>query len=80
MKTRPAKAPPIPAHPGVMALEDEAVWDRGFPLQRVRFPYARLDGTELSPVREAVAFIERFRLPALAAGLVEPGRGWSGAA
>jgi ADP-ribose pyrophosphatase len=45
MTTRPAKAPPIPAHPGVTVLEDEVVWDGRFPLQRVRFTYTRFDGT-----------------------------------
>ena len=45
MKARPAKAPPIPAHPGVTVLEDEVVWDGRFPLQRVRFTYTRFDGT-----------------------------------
>lgn len=88
MKARPAKAPPVPAHPGVTVLEDEVVWDGRFPLQRVRFRYARFDGTESSvltwelwrrglgcavlpydPIRDAVALIEQFRLPALAAGL-----------
>ncbi len=88
MKARPAKAPPIPAHPGVTVLEDEVVWDGRFPLQRVRFTYTRFDGTpsgvltwELwrrhagvavlpyDPAADAVALIEQFRLPALAAGL-----------
>lgn len=88
MKARPAKAPPVPAHPGLTVLEDEVVWDGRFPLQRVRFRYTRFDGTpspELTwelwrrgsgcavlpydPVRDAVALIEQFRLPALAAGL-----------
>ena len=88
MKARPAKAPPVPAHPGVTVLEDEVVWDGRFPLQRVRFRYTRFDGTpsgELTwelwrrgrgcavlpydPVRDVVALIEQFRLPALAAGL-----------
>src|SRR3954463_1642621 len=88
MKARPAKAPPIPAHPGVTVLEDEVVWDGRFPLQRVRFTYERFDGSrsgELTwelwrrhagvavlpydPVADAVALIEQFRLPALAAGL-----------
>ncbi|MDO9707030.1 NUDIX domain-containing protein [Paracraurococcus lichenis] len=90
MKARPAKAPPIPAHPGVTVLEDEVVWDGRFPLQRVRFTYTRFDGSpsgvltwELwrrhagvavlpyDPVADAVALIEQFRLPALAAG-IEP--------
>src|SRR5690348_3181932 len=44
MKTRPAKAPPIPAHPKVSVLEDEVVWDGRFPVQRVRFRYTRFDG------------------------------------
>ena len=44
MKARPAKAPPIPAHPGLTVLADEVVWDGRFPLQRVRFTYARFDG------------------------------------
>jgi ADP-ribose pyrophosphatase len=88
MKARPAKAPPVPAHPGLTVLEDEVVWDGRFPLQRVRFRYTRFDGTpspELTwelwrrgsgcavlpydPVRDAVALIEQFRLPALAAGM-----------
>ncbi|CAA9237384.1 MAG: ADP-ribose pyrophosphatase [uncultured Acetobacteraceae bacterium] len=88
MKARPAKAPPVPAHPGMTVLEDEVVWDGRFPLQRVRFRYARFDGAESSeltwelwrrgrgcavlpydPERDAVALIEQFRLPALAAGL-----------
>ncbi len=88
MKARPAKAPPIPAHPGVTVLADEVVWDGRFPLQRVRFRHTRFDGTpsgELTwelwrrgrgvavlpydPVADAVALIEQFRLPALAAGL-----------
>ncbi len=88
MKARPAKAPPVPAHPGMTVLEDEVVWDGRFPLQRVRFRYTRFDGTEspeltwelwrraggcavlpYDPVRDAVALIEQFRLPALAAGL-----------
>ena len=49
MKARPAKAPPVPAHPGVTVLEDEVVWGGRFPLQRVRFRYTRFDGAE-SPV------------------------------
>lgn len=88
MKARPAKAPPVPAHPGVTVLEDEVVWDGRFPLQRVRFRYTRFDGTQspvltwelwrrvggcavlpYDPARDAVALIEQFRLPALAAGL-----------
>src|SRR3712207_3238449 len=88
MKARPAKAPPVPAHPGMTVLEDEVVWDGRFPLQRVRFRYTRFDGTEspvltwelwrrlggcavlpYDPARDAVALIEQFRLPALAAGL-----------
>jgi ADP-ribose pyrophosphatase len=91
MKARPAKAPPIPAHPGLDVLADEVVWDGRFPLQRVRFRYTRFDGTpsgELTwelwrrgrgvamlpydPAADAVALIEQFRLPALAAGL-DPG-------
>jgi ADP-ribose pyrophosphatase len=87
MMARPAKAPPIPAHPGVQVLADEVVWDGRFPLQRVRFTYTRFDGApsrvltwELwrrgsgvavlpyDPVADAVALIEQFRLPALAAG------------
>src|SRR4051812_4782583 len=51
MKARPAKAPPMPAHPGVTVLADEVVWDGRFPLQRVRFTYTRFDGqpsTELT--------------------------------
>ena len=88
MKARPAKAPPIPAHPGMTVLEDEVVWGGRFPLQRVRFRYTRFDGTPSSeltwelwrrgrgcavlpydPVRDSVALIGQFRLPALAAGL-----------
>jgi ADP-ribose pyrophosphatase len=88
MKARPAKAPPVPAHPGMTVLEDAVVWDGRFPLQRVRFRYTRFDGTEspeltwelwrrgsgcavlpYDPARDAVALIEQFRLPALAAGL-----------
>jgi ADP-ribose pyrophosphatase len=88
MKARPAKAPPIPAHPGMTVLADEVVWDGRFPLQRVRFRYTRFDGTPSAdltwelwrrgrgcavlpydPVRDRVALIEQFRLPALAAGL-----------
>ena len=46
MKARPAKAPPVPAHPGMTVLADEVVWDGRFPLQRVRFRYTRFDGTE----------------------------------
>ena len=44
MKARPAKAPRVPAHPGLTVLEDEVVWDGRFPLQRVRFRYTRFDG------------------------------------
>jgi ADP-ribose pyrophosphatase len=85
---RPAKAPPIPAHPGLTVAEDQVVWGGRFPLQRVRFRYTRFDGTpsgELTwelwrrgrgvailpydPAADAVALIEQFRLPALAAGL-----------
>ena len=88
MKARPAKAPPLPAHPGLEVLTDEVVWDGRFPLQRVRFRYTRFDGTpsgELTwelwrrgrgvamlpydPAADAVALIEQFRLPALAAGI-----------
>lgn len=88
MKARPAKAPPVPAHPGMTVLADEVVWDGRFPLQRVRFRFTRFDGTPSSeltwelwrrgrgcavlpydPVRDSVALIEQFRLPALAAGL-----------
>ena len=88
MKARPAKAPPVPAHPGMTVLADEVVWDGRFPLQRVRFRYTRFDGAQSSeltwelwrrgrgcavlpydPVRDAVALIEQFRLPALAAGV-----------
>ena len=88
MKARPAKAPPVPAHPGMTVLEDEVVWDGRFPLQRVRFRYTRFDGAPSSeltwelwrrgrgcavlpydPVRDSVALIEQFRLPALVAGL-----------
>jgi ADP-ribose pyrophosphatase len=88
MKARPAKAPPVPAHPGLEVVADEVVWDGRFPLQRVRFRYTRFDGTpsgELTwelwrrgrgvallpydPAADAVALIEQFRLPALAAGI-----------
>ena len=48
MKARPAKAPPIPAHPGMTVLADEVVWDGRFPLQRVRFRYTRFDGAPSS--------------------------------
>ena len=48
MKARPAKAPPVPAHPGMTVLEDEVVWDGRFPLQRVRFRYTRFDGSPSS--------------------------------
>ena len=51
MKARPAKAPPIPAHPGLSVHADDVVWDGRFPLQRVRFSYTRFDGrpsTELT--------------------------------
>src|ERR687894_2507501 len=44
MKARPAKAPPVPAHPGLDVRSDEVVWDGRFPLQRVRFTYTRFDG------------------------------------
>lgn len=88
MKARPAKAPPVPAHPGLTVLADEVVWDGRFPLQRVRFRYTRFDGKPSAdltwelwrrgrgcavlpydPVRDRVALIEQFRLPALAAGI-----------
>jgi ADP-ribose pyrophosphatase len=46
MKARPAKAPLIPAYPGVRVLADEVVWDGRFPLQRVRFTYTRFDGSQ----------------------------------
>src|SRR5919107_3414162 len=46
MKARPAKAPPVPAHPGLDVAADEVVWDGRFPLQRVRFRYTRFDGTQ----------------------------------
>ncbi len=46
MKTRPDKAPPIPAHPKIQVLEDEVVWDGRFPMQRVRFRFTRFDGAE----------------------------------
>src|SRR5919202_2960189 len=49
MKARPAKAPPIPAHPGLTVRADEVVWDGRFPLQRVVFSYTRFDG---APSRE----------------------------
>ena len=45
MKARPAKAPPIPAHPRISVLSDEVVWDGRFPLQRVQFRFTRFDGT-----------------------------------
>lgn len=44
MKARPAKAPPLPAHPGLEVRADDVVWDGRFPLQRVVFTYARFDG------------------------------------
>ncbi len=42
---RHKKAPPIPPWPGLEVLEDEVVWGQRFALQRVRFRYARFDGT-----------------------------------
>lgn len=48
MKARPAKAPPVPAYPGLTVLEDEVVWGGRFPLQRVRFLYTRFDGAPSS--------------------------------
>ena len=44
MKARPAKAPPIPARPGLEIRSDEVVWQGRFPLQRVVFTYERFDG------------------------------------
>lgn len=44
MTERPAKAPPIPAHPGLAVTRDEVVWQGRFPLQRVVFTYQRFDG------------------------------------
>jgi ADP-ribose pyrophosphatase len=46
MTARSAKAPPIPAHPGLDVLADEVVWNGRFPLQRVRFTYTRFDGSK----------------------------------
>jgi len=45
MKARSAKAPPLPAHPGLDIRSDEVVWDGRFPLQRVVFTYERFDGS-----------------------------------
>ncbi|NKE47785.1 NUDIX domain-containing protein [Roseomonas frigidaquae] len=42
---RHPKAPPIPPWPGLEVLEDEVVWGQRFALQRVRFRYARFDGS-----------------------------------
>ena len=44
MNARPAKAPPVPPHPGLDVREDSVVWNGRFPLQRVRFTYERFDG------------------------------------
>lgn len=44
MSARPPKAPPIPPFPGLEIRADELVWSGRFPLQRVRFTYARFDG------------------------------------
>lgn len=41
---RPAKAPPIAAHPLLDVESDEVVWGGRFPLQRVVFRFRRLDG------------------------------------
>lgn len=46
MNARPAKAKPLPTHPGLTVLSDEVVWDGRFPLQRIRFRRRRFDGTE----------------------------------
>ncbi|MGX9965428.1 NUDIX domain-containing protein [Roseomonas sp. F4] len=43
--SRHPKAPPIPPWPGLEVLEDEVVWGQRFALQRVRFRYARFDGS-----------------------------------
>jgi ADP-ribose pyrophosphatase len=50
MKARPAKAPRIPPYPGLAVEADEVVWDGRFPVQRVRFTYARFDGTRSAPL------------------------------
>ena len=42
---RHPKAPPIPHAPGVTVEEDEVVYGGRFAMQRVRFRYARFDGT-----------------------------------
>ncbi|MFH5923668.1 NUDIX domain-containing protein [Roseomonas xinghualingensis] len=47
---RPAKAPPIPAHPLYVPEVDEVVWDGRFPVQRVRFRYRKRDGSLSGPV------------------------------
>lgn len=44
MPDRPAKAPPIPPHPGLDVTVDDVPWAGRFPLQRVRFTYQRFDG------------------------------------
>lgn len=50
MKARSAKAPPIPAHPGLEVTADEVVWDGRFPLQRVVFTHERFDGARSAPL------------------------------
>lgn len=42
---RHPKAPPIPPAPGLFVEEDEVVFANRFAMQRVRFRYARLDGS-----------------------------------
>jgi len=44
MSARPAKAPPIPPHPGLEVLSDEIAWSGRFALQLVRFRHRRFDG------------------------------------
>lgn len=50
MPDRPAKAPPVPHHPGLDIEADEVVWAGRFPLQRVRFTYSRFDGGRSAPL------------------------------
>jgi ADP-ribose pyrophosphatase len=44
-RPRHPKAPPIPPHPGLEVEADEVVWAERFALQRVKFRYARFDGS-----------------------------------
>lgn len=50
MKARPAKAPPVPAHPLFHPESDEVVWHGRYPLQVVRFRYQRFDGALSQPL------------------------------